>query len=92
MRMLVTVHPDWLWNWQKNTVHGCIFFICPRRRELALLFKSGIPLQDKKITAEVCIHHLMFDDNQTILPGATSLNGIRPLNQQDDKECTFQGP
>jgi dihydroorotase len=26
------------------------------------LFDSGIPLKDKKITAEVCIHHLWFTD------------------------------
>ena len=26
------------------------------------LFETGIPLKDKKITAEVCIHHLWFSD------------------------------
>jgi dihydroorotase len=26
------------------------------------LFRNDIPLKDKKITAEVCIHHLWFDD------------------------------
>lgn len=26
------------------------------------LFENGIPLKDKKITAEVCIHHLWFSD------------------------------
>ena len=28
------------------------------------LFESGIPLKDKKITAEVCVHHLFFNDGQ----------------------------
>lgn len=27
------------------------------------LFSSGIPLKDKRITAEVCVHHLWFSDN-----------------------------
>lgn len=31
-------------------------------RELSL-FRNDIPLKDKKITAEVCIHHLFFDDS-----------------------------
>jgi dihydroorotase len=26
------------------------------------LLRNGIPLREKKITAEVCIHHLLFDD------------------------------
>ncbi len=28
------------------------------------LFRNDIPLEEKKITAEVCIHHLWFDDSQ----------------------------
>jgi dihydroorotase len=28
------------------------------------LFRNDIPLADKKITSEVCIHHLWFDDSQ----------------------------
>ncbi len=27
------------------------------------LFRNDIPLEDKKITAEVCVHHLWFSDN-----------------------------
>ncbi len=30
-------------------------------RELSL-FDAGVPLEDKKITAEVCVHHLWFSD------------------------------
>ena len=28
------------------------------------LFRNNIPLKEKKITAEVCVHHLFFDDSQ----------------------------
>jgi len=28
------------------------------------LFRNDIPLEEKKITSEVCIHHLWFDDSQ----------------------------
>ena len=28
------------------------------------LFSNNIPLKDKKITAEVCVHHLCFDSGQ----------------------------
>jgi dihydroorotase len=36
--------------------------------ELPLL-KTGIPLREKKITAEVCIHHLLFDDKDYFTRG-----------------------
>ncbi len=32
------------------------------KNELAL-FDNSIPLEEKRITAEVCVHHLYFDDN-----------------------------
>ncbi len=34
------------------------------------LFTNKIPLKDKKITAEVCIHHLWFDDSDYAKKGA----------------------
>ncbi|MCK5906596.1 MAG: dihydroorotase, partial [Flavobacteriales bacterium] len=34
------------------------------------LFSNDIPLAEKKITAEVCIHHLWFDDSQYATKGA----------------------
>jgi len=37
-------------------------------RELSL-FEAGIPIEDKKITAEVCIHHLWFSDKDYIRKG-----------------------
>ena len=33
------------------------------------LFKSGIPLAEKRITAEVCVHHLLFDDRDYFTRG-----------------------
>ena len=33
------------------------------------LFRNDIPLKDKKITAEVCIHHLTFDDRDYATKG-----------------------
>jgi len=37
-------------------------------REMSLL-KSGIPLAEKRITAEVCVHHLLFDDKDYFTRG-----------------------
>jgi dihydroorotase len=36
--------------------------------EMSLL-KSGIPLAEKRITAEVCVHHLIFDDKDYFTRG-----------------------
>jgi dihydroorotase len=33
------------------------------------LFKPGIPLVEKRITAEVCVHHLLFDDRDYFTRG-----------------------
>jgi dihydroorotase len=33
------------------------------------LFKAGIPLAEKRITAEVCVHHLLFDDRDYFTRG-----------------------
>jgi len=34
------------------------------------LFSNELPLAEKKITAEVCIHHLWFDDSQYVTKGS----------------------
>lgn len=34
------------------------------------LFRNDIPLKDKKITAEVCVHHLWFSDSDYIKKGS----------------------
>jgi dihydroorotase len=36
--------------------------------EMSLL-KSGVPLAEKRITAEVCVHHLLFDDRDYFTRG-----------------------
>jgi dihydroorotase len=33
------------------------------------LFTSGVPLTEKRITAEVCVHHLLFDDRDYFTRG-----------------------
>ena len=58
-------------------------------RELAL-FDQTIPLKDKKITAEVCVHHLWFDDRDYEQLG--SLIKWNPaIKTQMDKEALLQG-
>ena len=32
------------------------------KSESLLLFENSMPLKDKKITSEVCVHHLWFSD------------------------------
>lgn len=34
------------------------------------LFESGIPLEEKRITAEVCVHHLSFNDSDYATKGS----------------------
>ena len=46
-------------SWQKNITAGFIFCILSTEKELAL-FTNEIPLKEKRITAEVCVHHLHF--------------------------------
>jgi dihydroorotase len=47
-----------LLNWQKNRSKTSRFpFVNSIETEL---FRNDIPLKDKKITAEVCVHHLTF--------------------------------
>lgn len=46
---------------QKHQTRLHIFHISTEK-ELQL-FRNDIPLQEKKITAEVCVHHLYFDEN-----------------------------
>ena len=52
-------------------------FIFPPQKELEL-FSNNIPLKDKKITAEVCVHHLHFtaDDYEN----AGLFNKVQPGN------------
>ena len=48
-----------LFHWQKNTTAGLHILHISTEKELAL-FTNEIPLKEKRITAEVCVHHLHF--------------------------------
>jgi len=54
------------------------------------LFDNTIELKDKKITAEVCVHHLFFDD--TYYENKGSLIKWNPaVKKKSDKEALLQG-
>ena len=53
------------------------------------LFRNDIPLKDKRITAEVCIHHLCFDDSQYADKG-THIKWNPAVKSKADKEAVFQ--
>ncbi|MEE2953815.1 MAG: dihydroorotase [Bacteroidota bacterium] len=57
-------------------------------KELSL-FQNNIPLKDKKITSEVCIHHLYFDENDYANKG--SLIKWNPaIKSASDKEALLK--
>ncbi|MCK5825204.1 MAG: dihydroorotase [Ichthyobacteriaceae bacterium] len=49
------------------------------------LFTNKIPLKDKKITAEVCVHHLWFDQDQYANKG-TLIKWNPAVKSKEDKE------
>ena len=53
------------------------------------LFRNDIPLEKKRITAEVCIHHLWFDDSQYADKG-THIKWNPAVKSKADKEAVFQ--
>ncbi len=58
-------------------------------RELELL-TSDLPLADKKITAEVCVHHLMFDSRDYFTRG-NLIKWNPSIKSVEDKEALLQG-
>jgi dihydroorotase len=54
-------------------------------KELGLL-DAGIPLKDKKITAEVCVHHLFFDDRDYHTHG-NLIKWNPAIKTSDDREA-----
>ena len=46
-------------NSQKNIIHACIYFISVLKKNYSF-FQQYVPLNEKRITAEVCVHHLHF--------------------------------
>ena len=53
------------------------------------LFDNSIPLKDKKITAEVCIHHLWFSEEDYIEKG-TLIKWNPEIKKKSDKDALFQ--
>ena len=53
------------------------------------LFRNDIPLDEKRITAEVCIHHLWFDDSQYADKG-THIKWNPAVKSKADKEAVFE--
>ena len=53
------------------------------------LFRNDIPLEDKRITAEVCIHHLWFDDSQYAEKG-THIKWNPAVKSKTDRDQLFQ--
>ena len=53
------------------------------------LFTNDIPLKEKKITAEVCIHHLYFDDSHYDEKG-THIKWNPAIKSKADKEALLQ--
>ena len=58
-------------------------------KELSL-FNSKKPLKDKKITAEVCIHHLWFNDQDYATKG-TLIKWNPAVKTKKDQEALLQG-
>lgn len=57
-------------------------------KEMAL-FQNDIPLEDKKITAEVCIHHLWFTDKDYDQKG-TLIKWNPAVKTQKDKDALWE--
>ncbi|MBS1923847.1 MAG: dihydroorotase, partial [Bacteroidetes bacterium] len=53
------------------------------------LFNNNIPLKDKRITAEACIHHLWFDDNDYAAKG-NFIKWNPAIKTQADKESILK--
>jgi dihydroorotase len=53
------------------------------------LFKSGIPLAEKRITAEVCVHHLLFDDRDYFTLG-NLIKWNPAIKSRADKDALLQ--
>ena len=54
------------------------------------LFSNKKPLKDKKITAEVCIHHLWFNDSDYAKKG-TFIKWNPAVKTKDDQEALLKG-
>lgn len=53
------------------------------------LFRNDIPLEEKRITAEVCIHHLWFDDSQYAEKG-THIKWNPAVKSASDRDAVLE--
>ena len=53
------------------------------------LFRNDIPLEEKQITAEVCTHHLWFDDSSYKEKG-THIKWNPAVKTKNDKEGSLE--
>jgi dihydroorotase len=58
-------------------------------RELELL-RNDVPLENKKITSEVCVHHLWFNDSDYEKKG-TFIKWNPAIKTENDRAALFQG-
>ncbi|MEZ5026525.1 MAG: dihydroorotase [Chitinophagales bacterium] len=72
---------------KKHQTRLHIFHISTEK-ELAL-FDNTIPLKEKKITAEVCVHHLFFDERDYAHLGS-KIKCNPAIKYKTDKEALFQ--
>jgi dihydroorotase len=59
MKMPVMNHLCWQYRSQKNITHGYTSCIFPLKKNYCFS-QTCFPLKEKRITAEVCVHHLHF--------------------------------
>ena len=72
---------------KKHNTRLHVFHISTEK-EIAL-FDNSIPLKDKKITAEVCIHHLWFDESKYAEKG-TLIKWNPAVKKESDKNALMQ--
>ena len=72
---------------KKNNTRLHVFHISTEKE--IKLFDNTIPLSEKRITAEVCIHHLTFDESQYDEKG-TLIKWNPSVKKASDKEALFQ--
>ena len=65
-----------------------MFFIFQLRKEIEL-FNNSNALKDKRITAEVCIHHLWFDESKYEDKG-TLIKWNPAVKKESDRKALFQ--
>lgn len=73
---------------QKHHARLHIFHVSTEK-ELAL-FRNDIPLKEKRITAEVCVHHLFFDERDYAQLGS-KIKCNPAIKYASDKDALLQG-